>query len=68
VRPGFNGYVTRARDVQDLANSLAMVLPSQEKVHSMGQESLRIINEYSFEQNIRVLRTALEAMVQGFQA
>jgi hypothetical protein len=34
----------------------------------MGVESLRIIQDYSFDHNVLGLRAALEALVPGFHA
>jgi glycosyltransferase involved in cell wall biosynthesis len=68
VQSGQNGYVIRAGDVQDLATALTMVLSSPQNTQALGRESLRIVEDYSFDQNIRGLRAALETMVQGFMA
>jgi len=66
VRPGVNGYVIPAGDVSALAQSLQTVLGSEETSRAMGAESLRIIQDYSFDQNISGIRQALHALSPGF--
>jgi glycosyltransferase involved in cell wall biosynthesis len=68
VQHGVNGYVARARDVDDLAEGLRVVLANEQTWQAMGAESLRIIQEFSFEQNVVGLRQALQTLVPGFQA
>ena len=68
VRDGVNGCVVRARDPQSLAECLRRVLGDEQTRRAMGAESLRIIDGYSFEQNVAGLRQALEALVPGFSA
>jgi glycosyltransferase involved in cell wall biosynthesis len=66
VHPGANGYVISAGDVPALARSLQTVLGSEETSQAMGAESLRIIQDYSFDQNISGIRQALHALSPGF--
>jgi len=66
VRPGVNGFVVRAGDVEELAESLRDVFADSARARAMGEESLRIVNEFSFEQNVRGLRAALAAVRPGF--
>ena len=66
VRPGVNGRVVAAGDVEALAEALRTVLANEESAQAMGAESLRIINGYSFEQNVLGLRQALHAVAPGF--
>ena len=68
VQEGVNGFVFKALDVRALADCLRTILASEEVWKSMGAESLRIIQDFSFEQNLFGLRQALEAMVPGFKA
>jgi hypothetical protein len=44
------------------------VLANEQTWQAMGAESLRIIQEFSFEQNVVGLRQALQTLVPGFQA
>jgi glycosyltransferase involved in cell wall biosynthesis len=67
VQPGKNGFVYPAGDTSALADSLRNVLMG-DTGREMGIESLHIIDDYSFEQNLRGLRTALQALVPGFRA
>jgi glycosyltransferase involved in cell wall biosynthesis len=68
VHHGVNGCVIKARDVDGLAESLRTVLADEPSWQRMGGESLRIIESFSFEQNVTGLRQALEHVVPGFQA
>lgn len=66
VHPGVNGLVIPAGDIVALTQSLQTILASAQTAKTMGAESLRIINEYSFEQNVSGLRQALHAVAPGF--
>jgi glycosyltransferase involved in cell wall biosynthesis len=68
VQHGVNGCVVKARDIQGLADSLGLVLADQQIWQTMGEQSLRIIRGFSFEQNVSGLRQTLEHVVPGFQA
>jgi glycosyltransferase involved in cell wall biosynthesis len=68
VHPGVNGCVIKARDVNGLAESLRIVLANEHTWQMMGAQSLRIIQVFSFEQNVSGLRHALQHVVPGFQA
>jgi glycosyltransferase involved in cell wall biosynthesis len=67
VRDGVNGYVVKAGDTQCLARSLRAVL-ANEAWRSMGAQSLGIVRDYCFDENVRGLRQALQHVVPGFQA
>ena len=66
VHPGINGFVVPAGNVAALAVSLRTVLTDQNKALVMGAESLRIIADHSFEQDVSGLRAALHALLPGF--
>jgi glycosyltransferase involved in cell wall biosynthesis len=66
VDPGVNGFVIAAGDINGLSNSLRTLLANEKSAQSMGAESLRIIGQYSFEQNVSGLRLALHAVAAGF--
>ena len=68
VQEGVNGFVFKALDVKELADRLYTITANEQIWKSMGKESLRIIQDFSLEQNILGLRQALEAVVPGFQA
>ena len=68
VQHGVNGCVYKARDVAALAECLRTVLADEQTWQTMGAESLRIINGFDFEQNVRGLRQALAHIVPGFPA
>jgi glycosyltransferase involved in cell wall biosynthesis len=68
VQDGVNGCVIKARDINGLADSLRMVLADEMTWKMMGAQSLRIIQNFSFDQNIAGLRLALQHVVPGFQA
>jgi glycosyltransferase involved in cell wall biosynthesis len=66
VHDGVNGCVIKAGDIDGLARSLHTVLASKETEQAMGAESLRIIEQYNFDQNVAGLRQALHAVRPGF--
>jgi glycosyltransferase involved in cell wall biosynthesis len=68
VEDGVNGCVIRARDVHGLANSLNRILADPQRSREMGLKSLEKIHNFSFEQNVFGLRSALEAVVPSFTA
>ncbi|MGO9336230.1 MAG: glycosyltransferase family 4 protein [Terracidiphilus sp.] len=66
VHPGVNGCVVRSGDINGLVESLKMILANEQTARAMGAESLRIIDQYNFEQNLSGLRQALHAVTPGF--
>lgn len=68
VRNGVNGFVYPCMDVDALTECLRCLLNNPDLRQSMGQESLRIIQQYSFEQDVAGLRRALQHLVPGFEA
>lgn len=66
VHPGVNGCVIHAGDIEGLADALRAVLANEQTAQTMGAESLRIIEGYSFEQNVHGLRQALHALIPRF--
>jgi glycosyltransferase involved in cell wall biosynthesis len=66
VHHGVNGCVVHAGDVDGLVRSLRTVLANERTAQAMGAESLRIIEEYNFDQNVAGLRQALHAVAPGF--
>jgi glycosyltransferase involved in cell wall biosynthesis len=67
VQQGKNGFTYPVGDIAALAGSLRTVLTG-DTGREMGCESLRLIQNYSFEQNVLGLREALQALVPGFRA
>jgi hypothetical protein len=53
--------------VNGLAESLRTVLASEQTARTMGAASLRIIGQFTFEQNVSGLRQALHEVTPGFQ-
>jgi glycosyltransferase involved in cell wall biosynthesis len=68
VHPGVNGFVYPVFDVPALAECLRRLLADPELRATMGENSLRIIQQYSFEQDVAGLRQALAHAVPGFPA
>ena len=66
VHDGVNGFVYPACDVNALTDCLRRLLDDPALRASMGENSLRIIRQYSFEQDIEGLREALAHLVPGF--
>jgi glycosyltransferase involved in cell wall biosynthesis len=66
VQEGVNGSVIAAGNISAQAESLQAILASPITAQKMGQASLRIINNYSFDQNVTGLRQALNAVAPSF--
>ncbi|HWB33418.1 MAG TPA: glycosyltransferase family 4 protein [Acidobacteriaceae bacterium] len=66
IENGRNGYIYPVGDVKGLANALRHVLKSSLTGQSMGVNALERIQSWSFEEDIRGLRAALESVVPGF--
>lgn len=65
VRPGENGAVFRADDIDDLTRALREVLADPARLAAMGRRSLEIIGRWSFEEDVAGLRRALAAICPG---
>ncbi len=65
VRDGENGFVFPVGDVEALAGALRRVLERPERAQAMGRESRRIIDYWSFEQDVDGLWSALRSCVPG---
>ena len=48
-----NGYKFREGDIKDLSEKISLILSNENKIKKMGEESLKIINKYSYEETIR---------------
>ena len=59
VRHGYNGFVYRAGDVEDLHRVLRTALNDRTRLAEMGRRSLEMINRWSFEEDVHGLRAAL---------
>ena len=62
VRDGVNGYVYRAEDVTQLHSTLVEVLAKPLLRKKMGEASLGIIKQWSFEEDVQALREALDTV------
>jgi glycosyltransferase involved in cell wall biosynthesis len=65
VRPGDNGAIFRSDDLDDMSRAMREVLADPNRLKAMGQSSRKIIDEWSFEQDIRGLRWALRSACPG---
>jgi glycosyltransferase involved in cell wall biosynthesis len=68
VHDGFNGFVYPAFDVDVLSQCLRRLIDDPALRATMGENSLRIIQQYSFEEDVAGLRRALALVVSGFAA
>jgi glycosyltransferase involved in cell wall biosynthesis len=62
VKHGVNGCVFPARDVNALRDALTTVLRDPDTTRRMGAESIRIIDGWSFEEDVTGLRAALASL------
>jgi glycosyltransferase involved in cell wall biosynthesis len=60
VVDGVNGYLYKAGDVASLTAMLQRMLADPATCRAMGQQSLRIINHWSFEEDVSGLKAALQ--------
>jgi glycosyltransferase involved in cell wall biosynthesis len=63
VRPGENGFIFQAGNITGLAEAINKVLENQEKCRLLGQQSLKIIDKWSFEEDIQGLKEALRSVI-----
>jgi len=63
VRNGENGVIFPAGNITSLAEALKKVLENQEKCRLMGQQSLKIIEKWGFEEDIQGLKEALGSVI-----
>jgi len=63
VRPGENGFIFQAGDIAGLVQALKKVLENQERCRMMGQNSRKIIGEWSLEADVRGLKSALMSVL-----
>lgn len=67
VHDGVNGFVYPAFDVDALATCLRRLIQDPALRATMGENSLRIIRQYSFDQDVAGLREALAHAAPQFQ-
>jgi glycosyltransferase involved in cell wall biosynthesis len=68
VHDGFNGFVYPASDIDALSDCLHRLITDPALRGQMGKNSLRLIEQYGFEQDVTGLRQALAFAVRGFVA
>ncbi len=61
VKNGVNGFTVPAGDIDALVEALCVVTGSAERARRMGEESRRIIDTWSFSEDVAGLRRALES-------
>jgi glycosyltransferase involved in cell wall biosynthesis len=61
VKDGINGFIFRARDIADLSRALLESVADPVRLARMGAKSLERINQWSFEEDVKGLRTAIMA-------
>jgi glycosyltransferase involved in cell wall biosynthesis len=66
VQDGLNGFVYPAFDVDALSQHLRRLIAEPDLRTIMGENSLRLIRQYSFEQNVAGFRQALAFAVPGY--
>lgn len=68
IHEGLTGFVYPAGNIGALAGAVERLLGDPALRTSMGENSLRLIQQYSFEQDVAGLRQALAFAVPGFVA
>ena len=59
VKKGVNGFSFPCGDVQALAERIKKIITSKEMLADFGRESKKIIERYSYEEDIRGIKKAL---------
>jgi glycosyltransferase involved in cell wall biosynthesis len=62
LKPGVNGWIFRGGDPESLHQVLKEALAHRNALRAMGQQSLRLINNWGFEEDVRGLKQALETV------
>lgn len=65
VHEGENGFVVPTGDVAALTSRLSLLLDHRSLRDEMGQASLRIVSNFSFEQDLQGLKAALRHVCKG---
>ncbi|BAY33440.1 group 1 glycosyl transferase [Nostoc carneum NIES-2107] len=65
VHPGKNGLIFPAGDVPALARSLQEAFSNLQRLHDWGEESCRIISQYSYIQATQGLKQALDSIIMN---
>lgn len=55
-----NGQLFETGDTEEMANAIEWALASEERLKRMGKESYELVEEWSFERDVKVIRDALE--------
>lgn len=63
VRNGENGFIFQAGNITSLVEAIRRVLEDQEKCRLMGEQSLKIIEKWGFEEDIQGLTKAIASVV-----
>lgn len=63
IHPWRNGFVFRAGDITELASALIKVLSNPDRCRTMGHESKDIISKWGFDEDIKGLKSAVNAVL-----
>lgn len=63
VKDGVNGYIVPPRDISALSKALHVVIESPERAKRMGEMSLKQINQWGFEEDLKGIECAIEAVI-----
>ncbi len=64
VRPGENGYIFKAGDIDGLRQALTNIVSDPQKCQTMGQKSLEIIAKWGIEEDVAGLNQALAFVIE----
>lgn len=62
VKDGINGYIFKTKDVNDLSGYLKVLLLNEEDRKKMGSKSLEIITNWSYDTDVKGVKTLLESL------
>ena len=64
VTPGVNGYVVKVGDVAQMAEHLAYLDQHRDEVKRMGDESLRVVNQWNYDADVAGILQAVNAVTE----
>lgn len=60
VKPGVNGFIFKNSKLQDLLNKMKLIITNKNQIKEMGENSVNIIKEWSFEKICIVIENILQ--------
>ena len=65
VKDGYNGYIVKVGDVENIAKKIDHLNKNREIAKNMGKRSLEIVNEWTFEKDAEYLDKAMQYVMKN---